>query len=367
MISIRNTLFSRASGAAPRRLTHVVPRRILHRTIVHAPARACAKNTKDTYQEPLLFSSGPFSTIQRIPVIDLDDPLPKVALQVDQAATHYGFFHVVNHGVPRELQRAMFAYMEAFFRLPLEAKKKYGMNSSSPFRGYFAELQEKLDFEEDLINYKGDLKEGYDCGFDSKNSIDFFGPNQWPGIPPGFEGVAKAYLREMEVYCGRLMRVFALALGRPVDFFDGQITDPLSTLRLLHYRPTSEGSRGCAAHTDYGTCTALLQDEVGGLQIKLPDGRWIDVDPLEDSYVTNLGDMLQYWSGRRWRSTVHRVVNDTPQDRYSIPFFYNPNRDTEITPLDKGRSIFDGPAKTCEGILAARYRRSQIFPADGIG
>jgi len=305
--------------------------------------------------------------MQAIPVIDLDDPMWKVANEVDHAATHFGFFHVMNHGVPAELQRAMFCTMEAFFGLPLEVKKRSGMKGDSPFRGYFAELQEKLDFEEQLQNYKGDLKEGFDCGFDSKNSKEFFGPNQWPEMPAEFKKVAQAYLREMEVYCGRLMRVFAVALGQPAHYFDSQITDPLSTLRFLHYRPTfPNGSRGCAAHTDYGTCTALLQDQVGGLQIKLVDGRWIDVDPLEGSYVTNLGDMLQYWSGGRWRSTIHRVVNESPEDRYSIPFFYNPNRNAAISPL-RSQTIFDGPPKTCEEILAARYQRSQIFPTDGIG
>jgi len=64
---------------------------------------------------------------------------------------------------------------------------------------------------------------------------------------------------------------------------------------------------------------------------------WIDVPPPihdETTFVVNLGDMLERWTNGLFASTRHRVLNKTGQVRYSVPFFYKPNYEALVSPLD---------------------------------
>jgi isopenicillin N synthase-like dioxygenase len=69
------------------------------------------------------------------------------------------------------------------------------------------------------------------------------------------------------------------------------------------------------------------------LQVRNRDGEWLNVPPLPNSFVVNIGDMMARWTNDLFSSTVHRVVNQTGRERYSIPFFFDPNHDADITVL----------------------------------
>jgi isopenicillin N synthase-like dioxygenase len=141
----------------------------------------------------------------------------------------------------------------------------------------------------------------------------------------------------MEGLSHHLLSGFALALGQDPAFFTTYYQKPLTQLRLLHYPYVDSGNiedqRGVEAHTDTGAFTILMQDETGGLEVMSRDGTWVDALPVEDTFIINVGDMMQWWTTGRYISTSHRVTNRSRHSRYSVPFFVNPDRSAVITRL----------------------------------
>src|SRR5262249_26978627 len=84
--------------------------------------------------------------------------------------------------------------------------------------------------------------------------------------------------------------------------------------------------------TDYGVLTVLKQDDCGGLQVKAKAG-WIEAPYIENSFVCNIGDMLERMTGGLYRSTPHRVKNISGRSRLSYPLFFDPNFKAQVKPL----------------------------------
>lgn len=87
----------------------------------------------------------------------------------------------------------------------------------------------------------------------------------------------------------------------------------------------SSADVGLGAHTDLQCFTLLAQDMVGGLQVLSKEGQWLNVKPIADTFVVNIGDYLMRMTNDRLKSTVHRVHNHSTVDRYSMPFFFGFN------------------------------------------
>jgi isopenicillin N synthase-like dioxygenase len=276
-----------------------------------------------------------------------------------------GFFYMQGHAVPEHLSQSVFHQSEAFFALPEAEKNAIALSQSLCNRGYEPLRAQTLE-----IGQPPDLKEGFYSGreipaSDARVLAGKFnhGPNQWPATLPGFRPVMEEYHGVM-VALGRLvMGGIALALDLQEDAFSGFCKDELATLRLLHYPPQpanpAPGEKGCGAHTDFGTLTFLAQDDCGGLQVWDEEAGWIHADPVADSYVVNLGDMMARWSNGRFRSTLHRVINTSGRQRYSVPFFYLGNPDYPIRCIDT--CLADGmrplyPDTTMEAHYQAMYR-----------
>jgi len=96
----------------------------------------------------------------------------------------------------------------------------------------------------------------------------------------------------------------------------------------------------CGEHTDYGGLTLLYQDSCGGLEIQGLDGEWVPARPIANTIVVNIGDLMAFWSGGRYKATKHRVrfcsesgTLATSRDRYSVAMFMHPNHETKLIPF----------------------------------
>ena len=135
-----------------------------------------------------------------------------------------------------------------------------------------------------------------------------------------------------------------MALKLPEDYFAGVIDRPVSALRALNYPhptvPPQPGQLRAGAHTDYGSLTILLPEaKSGGLEIYTPEREWRPVPPVPGAFIINIGDLMALWTNDRWVSTLHRVVNPSPDAmgstrRQSFAFFHQPNWDAEISCLE---------------------------------
>ena len=106
-------------------------------------------------------------------------------------------------------------------------------------------------------------------------------------------------------------------------------------MTLLHYPPSNPAKAGFGIHPhkDSDAFTILYPDPVGGLQVRPIGGQWISADCPPGAFVVNIGDMMELWSGGRFRSTPHKVINHTGAERYSFPYFAIPNEHVTIVPL----------------------------------
>jgi isopenicillin N synthase-like dioxygenase len=289
-----------------------------------------------------------------------------VAERLRQACLHNGFFYISNHGIPDALVAEVFAETTSFFALPLDAKLAVDKAKSRANRGY-----EKLQGQTLEADAPPDLKEGFYIGpelaADDPRAGKFnHGPNQWPESRPSFRRAMETYRESMTELGHRLVRCLALSLDLPEDHLEAFCTDPMVTVRLLHYPPqppnASPNQKGAGAHTDFGGVTLLYQDDVGGLQVwDQGTGGWIHTTPVPGTFIVNLGDMIARWTNDRYRSTLHRVINVSGRERYSIPFFYTGNFDHLVecipTCLAPGEAP-KYPPITVEAHLRDMYRRT---------
>ncbi|MCL6707686.1 isopenicillin N synthase family oxygenase [Pseudomonas sp. R2.Fl] len=311
-----------------------------------------------------------------LPVIDISglssaDPVERkaVAAALRSACIDKGFFYCAGHGIPQGLIDAVFEETRKFFAQPVEAKLEVEKSKRSKCnRGY-----EILGGQTLEAGAPPDRKEGYYIGLELPEDhpsvvagLFNCGPNVWPHGLPGFRPTMLAYQAAMQELGNRLMLAIALSLDLPEDYFDGYQIEPLSTLRLLHYPPqrpdAPKNEKGAGAHTDWGAITLLLQDEVGGLQVfDKNEETWIHADPLPGTFVVNLGDAMARWTNDLYKSTLHRVVNASSRERYSVPFFYDgaPNFEVSCIPtcLKPGEEPKYKPT-TVEGHIREMYART---------
>jgi isopenicillin N synthase-like dioxygenase len=323
-----------------------------------------------------------------IPQIDIapflaGDPAGRqaVARQWAQAFETVGFATITGHGVPGVMLAELHAMAARFFDLPLAVKQRCAFAGEARSQGYVGIESQALanTVGTGAVPAPPDLFEGITflhCDWERhglRNEFDatVFRPNAWPNEPSGFRALVEAYFDRVYDLAQSLMRIGALALDLPEDYFAPHYARMSTQLRLTNYpdqaAPPLPGQLRSGAHRDYLGFTILRQDDApGGLQVQLPDGGWLDVAPVPGAFVINAGDLLSRWTNGRWKSNVHRVVNPPRHltgstERLSIVLFTGPNNDALIECLPSCRNsanpAIDAPIR-CYDHLMAKLRAS---------
>ena len=305
--------------------------------LVHRRTERLNARTRHEKEEPM----------SAVPILDLTADDDTLAPFLNDICTDVGFFQIVGHGVDPAVEERMWETMRRFFDLP-GAEKQTLRAQGEPY-GYIPVNAESLSRSLGTAA-PGDVKESINLGpmqapthaISDPDEQSVYTPNRWPAALPEMARVCADYYQEMTYLAERILRLFALALELPADYFDPMIDHAPSALRAINYpeidQPLALGQIRAGEHTDYGLLTILRQDAVGGLQVLDRDDQWVDVPSVPGGYVVNIGDLMQRWTNNRWQSTLHRVVNPVEGSasaarRQSVPFFFNANWDAEVSCL----------------------------------
>jgi len=270
-----------------------------------------------------------------IPVIDLAGSFEtgsareEAAAAIHRACRETGFFYVSGHGVPGDLVEAQVEAARRFFALPEEAKRAVHVSKSPHWRGYEGTGAQTLD-----AGSAADYKESFAIARDLPpdhplvlQGVPGQGPNMWPEGLPGFREQMEAYQAETIRLGRHLMGLLACSVELDYDYFADGLGEPQCGVRLLRYPPqpadAPDNMLGAGAHTDWGSITILLQDGLAGLEVRNADGEWILATPIPGTFVINIGQMMERFTGGIYQANLHRVRNGAPdQARYSVATFF---------------------------------------------
>ena len=263
------------------------------------------------------------------PVIDVSalrenvTPPESLVAAIDALCTEIGFFVVTGHGIESQVDE-VFAAARALFALPEATKEAMAMVDR---QGFVPARHLVLD-----RSIHSAPAEYFDVGMR--------GEGRWPSPSdlPAFRDIVTRCQQAVLAVAADVLRALAAALDLAPTFFADRMREPQCFLRMFHYEARLPAAGDEAAvltdpHTDYGLITLLATDGVAGLEVRPLGGAWTTVAAPARSLIVNLGDMLARWTNDRYVSTPHRVSALASRDRYSVPFFVNPDPSTTVSCL----------------------------------
>lgn len=271
-----------------------------------------------------------------------------------------GFFVIVNHGIDTAIVERVFESMRHLFSLDDADKLLIDKRASPHFRGWEPVGAERTNNRPDMREQVDVWSEWPARAIDVEpNYLRLLGPNQWmpDDVARGQKQVVLDWMDQLGALADDLLRVLALGLGLDEQHFKDYFGDePMSLTKLISYPPTPAGHAGVNAHHDTGFLTILAAGTTPGLQVESPSGEWIDVPIVPESFVVNLGEMLQAMTGNYFVATPHRVITD--ESRMSAGYFHGPSLDAPLDPLHLdprfAEAVRSSPRHAAAGYMAGR-------------
>lgn len=267
-------------------------------------------------------------TSLELPVLDISQPIQPSSLSpIADACKEWGFFLIANHGIARDFYDKLHALCKQFFSLPPDEKLKLGPFSSA--KTYTPHFIASPFFESLRVS-------GPDFLASANSSADIILDQQ----KQEFCEVLEEYGRKMSDLSNKIIVVMLMILGEGFNekYYKSDFKNCHGYLRINNYSPPESLKNeveGLGMHADMSCITIVYQDDIGGLQVRSKEGKWLDISPREGILVVNIGDMLQAWSNDKLISSEHRVVLKQPAQRFSLAFFWSFEDEKEIlTPDD---------------------------------
>ncbi|KAK7244476.1 hypothetical protein RIF29_39299 [Crotalaria pallida] len=252
-------------------------------------------------------------------VVDFTNENMKPGTDAWLSACHVARTALEDHGcfiarydrVSKELCDSVVSALEQLFALPLETKVQ--KTSDKLFRGYLGQLS-WLPLYESL-------------GVDNPLSMDGcqkFAHIMWPQGNQSFCESVNEYAKLLGELDHIAKRMVFESYGLEMKRCDSFIESSNYLLRCMQYRTAKkdENDLGLWSHTDLTTISIVHQlNNLNGLEIKMAEGEWSEVDASPNLFVVMAGDAFQVWSNGRIRSCEHRVIMNEKKTRYSMGLF----------------------------------------------
>ncbi|XP_006357981.1 1-aminocyclopropane-1-carboxylate oxidase 4 [Solanum tuberosum] len=261
--------------------------------------------------------------MENFPIINLEnlngDERSNTLELIKDACENWGFFELVNHGIPHEVMDTVEKLTKGHYKKCMEQRFKE-LVASKGLEAVQAEVTD-LDWESTFF----------------LRHLPVSNISQVPDLDNEYREVMRDFAKRLEKLAEELLDLLCenleLEKGYLKNAFYGSKGPNFGT-KVSNYPPCPKPDliKGLRAHTDAGGIILLFQDDkVSGLQL-LKDEQWIDVPPMRHSIVVNLGDQLEVITNGKYKSVMHRVIAQTDGTRMSLASFYNPGNDAVIYP-----------------------------------
>ncbi|KAG7629298.1 1-aminocyclopropane-1-carboxylate oxidase 8 [Arabidopsis thaliana] len=284
------------------------------------------KEVPTMFREPpaILASRKPPLALQfTIPTIDLNggvyyknqDSITRRSMveKIGDAAEKWGFFQVVNHGIPLDVLEKVKEGIRAFHEQDAELKKRFYSRDHTRKMVYYSNL--------DLFTAMKASWRDTMCAYMAPD------PPTSEDLPEVCGEIMMEYAKEIMNLGELIFELLSEALGLNNSNHLKDMDCSKSLVLFGQYYPPCpqpDHTLGLSKHTDFSFLTIVLQGNLGGLQVLHDKQYWIDIPPVPGALVVNLGDLLQLISNGKFISVEHRVIaNRAAEPRISVPCFFS--------------------------------------------